>query len=240
MTETNLNRELIDTARTLVLALAIALVLRILLFQPNTIPSSSMEPGVRTGDYLLISKFDYGWSRHSVPLSPPLFEGRVFGQAPRRGDVVVFKLPRDTRQLYIKRVVGLPGDRVELRGGQVWVNGRALARRTLGRMEDPEAPGVVVAEVLETASGGRSYVTYDRGPHEAGDDFGPIVVPAGHYFMLGDNRDNSLDSRYWGFVPDSLVRGQPFLVYYSYAPDSSQPLSWLTRIRWKRLGDRIH
>src|SRR5262245_44989520 len=113
--------EVHETAKTLVLALLIALVLRTVLFQPNTIPSSSMEPGVRTGDYLLISKFDYGWSRQSIPFGPPLFHGRIFGRSPARGDIVVFKLPRDTSQLYIKRVIGLPGDRVRISAGRVIV-----------------------------------------------------------------------------------------------------------------------
>jgi len=227
-------RELIETGKTLLLGLLIALVLRTVLFQPNTIPSSSMEPGVRTGDYLLISKFDYGWSRHSIPFGPPLFEGRLFGRAPARGDVVVFKLPRDTSQLYIKRVIGLPGDRVALRGGQVFVNDRPLDRQVLGRTEDPEAPGVVVAEVRETAPDGRTYVTYDRAPGEMGDDFGPVVVPEGHYFMLGDNRDNSLDSR-WpdavgvGLVPAENLVGRARMTLMSWREGASvlKPWTWL-------------
>lgn len=227
-------RELTETGKTLVVALAIALVLRTVLFQPNTIPSSSMEPGVRTGDYLLISKFDYGWSRHSIPFGPPLFAGRLFGRAPVRGDVVVFKLPRDTGQLYIKRVIGLPGDRVALRGGQVVVNGSALPREVLGRTEDPEAPGVTVAEVRETAPDGRSYVTYDRGPGLPGDDVGPVVVPEGHYFMLGDNRDNSLDSR-WpaavgvGLVPAENLVGRARMALLSWRVGASvlKPWTWL-------------
>jgi signal peptidase I len=235
MTQTKFTHDLIETGRTLALALAIALALRIVLFQPNTIPSSSMEPGVRTGDYLLISKFDYGWSRHSVPLSPPLFEGRVAGRAPRRGDVVVFKLPRNTRQLYIKRVIGLPGDRVELRGGEVAVNGRPLARRSLGRTEDPEAPGVIVEQVRERAPDGRTYVTYDRGRDLAGDDFGPIAVPEGHYFMLGDNRDNSLDSRWPAaalgvdLVPAENLVGRARMVLLSWRAGASilKPWTWL-------------
>ncbi|WP_309091234.1 signal peptidase I [Phenylobacterium sp.] len=227
-------RELIDTGKTLLAGLLIALVLRTVLFQPNTIPSSSMEPGVRTGDYLLISKFDYGWSRHSIPLAPPLFDGRLFGRAPKRGDVVVFKLPRDASQLYIKRVIGLPGDRVALRGGQVLVNGRPLPRQVLGRTEDPEAPGVIVTEVRESAPDGRPYVTYDRGAGLPGDDVGPVVVPEGFYFMLGDNRDNSLDSR-WpeavgvGLVPDENLVGRARMVLLSWRLGAAvlKPWTWL-------------
>jgi signal peptidase I len=227
-------REAWDTLKTLLLALLIALVLRVVLFQPNTIPSSSMEPGVRTGDYLLISKFDYGWSRHSVPFSPPLPGGRLFGRPPERGDVVVFKLPRDIRELYIKRVIGLPGDTVEMRGGQVILNGRALPQQRLGVTEDPEAPGVTVQQVRETNADGRSYLTYDRGPGYEGDDFGPVVVPEGHYFMLGDNRDNSLDSR-WpqaigvGLVPADNVAGKARRVIVSWREGAAllKPWTWL-------------
>ncbi|MGA0605561.1 signal peptidase I [Phenylobacterium sp. VNQ135] len=227
-------RELWDTLKTLTLALLIALVLRVVLFQPNTIPSSSMEPGVRTGDYLLISKFDYGWSRHSVPFSPPLPAGRLFGRTPRRGDVVVFKLPRDVQQLYIKRVIGLPGDTVEVRGGQVIVNGRPLAQQRLGVVEDPEAPGVMVEQVRETNAEGRSYITYDRGQGYEGDDFGPVVVPEGRYFMMGDNRDNSLDSRWSeavgvGLVPADNLAGKARRVIVSWREGAAllKPWTWL-------------
>lgn len=230
----DLAREMQETGKTLVLALVVALALRTLLFQPNTIPSSSMEPGVRTGDYLLISKFDYGWSRHSIPFSPPLFEGRVLGRAPQRGDVVVFKLPRDVRQLYIKRVIGLPGDRVQLREGRVFVNGAALPQTLRGFTEDPEAPGVIVREVRETAPGRRAYLTYDRGPGYPGDDSGPLVVPVGHVFVLGDNRDNSLDSR-WpetvgvGLVPEENLVGRARMVLASWREGASvlKPWTWL-------------
>lgn len=226
--------EAVETARTVAWALLIALVLRVVLFQPNTIPSSSMEPGVRTGDYLLITKFDYGWSRHSIPLAPPLFQGRILARSPERGDVVVFKLPRDDRQLYIKRVIGLPGDTVELRDGLVRVNGRALRQEQMGRTEDPEAPGVTVTQVRETAPDGRSYVTYDRGAGGDGDDRATLVVPEGRYFMLGDNRDNSLDSR-WprdvgvGLVPAENLVGRARAVLLSWREGASilKPWTWL-------------
>ena len=108
--------ETLEIVKTVVLALLIALALRVILFQPNTIPSSSMEPNLLTGDYMLVSKFDYGWSRHSVPLSPPLPAGRLNGHLPQRGDVIVFRLPRDITQTYVKRVIGLPGDRIQVSG----------------------------------------------------------------------------------------------------------------------------
>jgi signal peptidase I len=238
--------EAIETARTVVYALLIALVLRVVLFQPNTIPSSSMEPGVRTGDYLLISKFDYGWSRQSFPLGPPLFRGRIFGRSPARGDVVVFKLPRDTRQLYIKRVIGLPGDRVQLRGGLVSVNGVAFPSVPLGQVTDPEGPDVTVTERRETAPDGRSYITYDRGPGREGDDTGVYVVPEGCYFMLGDNRDNSLDSR-WpsavgvGFVPAEDLVGRARFALISWREGASifKPWTWVMDLAPERFFRRL-
>ena len=116
-------RETVEVVKTVVVALAIALVLRVIFFQPFTIPSASMEPNLYEGDYIVVSKYAYGWSRHSIPFSPPLFPGRVFERAPHRGDIVVFKLPRDTKIDYIKRVIGLPGDRVQVKGGVVYING---------------------------------------------------------------------------------------------------------------------
>jgi signal peptidase I len=123
--------EFVEIVKTIVWALGIALVLRVLLFQPFTIPSASMEPALFEGDYIIVSKWSYGYSRHSIPFSPPLFDGRIAGAAPKRGDVVVFKLPRDDRTDYIKRVIGLPGDRVQVRDGALLINGQPVRRRSL-------------------------------------------------------------------------------------------------------------
>lgn len=218
-------RNLIDTAKAVVTALLIALVLRTVLFQPFTIPSGSMEPALRSGDYVVVSKFAYGWSRWSMPLGPPLFKGRLFGRDPARGDVVVFRLPRDTSIDYIKRVVGLPGDRVQMKGGAVFVNGAPLPSRVLGPGTDPDEPQVAVIRRWETQSGGRGYVTLDRGFSD-GDDTGVFLVPEDAYFVMGDNRDNSADSR-WprqtgvGFVPaENLVgRAEVILAGWPLRPE---------------------
>ena len=223
-----------DLLTTLAAALGIALVLRVVLFEPFTIPSESMEPGLRTGDYIVISKFDYGWSRHSIPLGLPLFKGRVLAaRAPKRGDVVVFKLPRDPREAWIKRVIGLPGDRVRFQGGTIFVNDRPIRQTDGGHARDPGSPEITVQRKYEHRPDGRAYVTFDRGPFHEGDDTETLRVPDGHYLMIGDNRDNSLDGR-WpgsvgvGFVPAENVVGQARFVLLSWRGASIlKPWTWL-------------
>lgn len=227
-------REAVEIARTLASALGVALVLRVALFQPFTIPSSSMEPGLVTGDYVLVSKFAYGWSRASFPFDPPLFTGRVLGRRPARGDVVVFRLPRDPKQTWIKRVIGLPGDRVQVLGGRVFVNGRPLPRAELGAGRDHDDPGRTVSQVRERQPNGRSYVTYAGANGGAGDETDVYVVPAGSYFVMGDNRDNSLDSRFpaevgVGFLPEANIIGKAEVVLVSWRQGSAllKPWTWL-------------
>lgn len=233
-TKPSLRSEFRETLVTLGCALAIALVLRVILFQPVTIPSASMEPTVQEGDYVVVSKFDYGWSRASIPLNPPLPAGRLFSRAPRRGDVVVFRLPRDGKLNYIKRIIGLPGDRIQIVGGTVLVNGVPLRRTPLDRIADPTSPEVTVTRVRETNAEGRSYITFDRGPDQDGDDTEAYRVPQGCYFMLGDNRDNSLDSR-WpsaigvGLVPARNLVGQARFILLSWRQGAAvfKPWTWL-------------
>jgi len=235
-----LGREILDIARTVGLALTTALALRIVLFQPFTIPSSSMEPGLVTGDYIVVSKLAYGWSRASLPLNPPLFEGRLLERKARRGDVVVFRLPRDPSQTWIKRVIGLPGDRVQVRGGQVFVNGQALAQTAIGLTWDHDAPDRRVLAAEERAPDGRRYVTYDGGPGQPGDDTDVYVVPPGQYFVMGDNRDNSLDGRFprelgVGLLPAENLVGRAKVVLLSWRPGASilKPWTWLD-LQWDR------
>lgn len=240
-----LRTEAVEIAKTVGAALLIALVLRVVVFQPFTIPSSSMEPGLRTGDYVVISKWSYGWSRASLPFLPPLAgDGaqRLFAHPPQRGDVIVFRLPRDTSQVYVKRLIGLPGDRVQVRGGTVFVNGVAIPQQPAGFTEDPEAPGRRVLQVLEPRPDGRRYVTYDAGPSHDGDDTGVYVVPQGQYFFMGDNRDNSLDSRWTraeqgvDFVPAENLIGKAQLIMVSWNEGASvlKPWTWLN-LRASRL-----
>ena len=227
-------REAVDIARTLAVAMALALIVRIVLFQPFTIPSSSMEPGLVTGDYVVVSKFAYGWSNASLPFNPPIARGRLLGRSPARGDVVVFRLPRDPTEAWIKRVIGLPGDTVQVRGGQVFVNGQPIRRQSLGTTQDHDAPGRRVLAVRETLENGRTYITYDGGFGRPGDNTGVYRVPAGHYFMMGDNRDNSLDSRWPGAVgvgllPAENIIGRAEIVLASWEPGAGlfKPWTWL-------------
>ena len=211
-------KEFIEIVKTVAYALGIALVLRVLLFQPFTIPSASMEPNLYQGDYIIVSKYSYGWSKHSIPFSPPLFDGRILGKAPTRGDIIVFKLPRDPNVDYIKRLIGLPGDKVQVRGGVVYINGKALERKELpSALVDTGYGTIRAGRFEETNPEGRKYATQDYGPDSDADNTGVYTVPAGCYFFMGDNRDNSLDSRFDPGV--SAFKTGPGTCKWDYAND---------------------
>jgi len=203
-----------------------------------------MEPSLLEGDYIIVSKYSYGFSRHSIPLGLPLFSGRVFGRVPHRGDVVVFKLPRDGHTDYIKRVVGLPGDRVQLKKGILYLNGLAVSRRPLPSIITDSGYGFArtVERFEETLPNGRRYVTYDYGTDGDLDNTGVYFVPKGRYFMLGDNRDNSLDSRVpkaigVGFVPYENLVGRAEFILLSWNKDAEflKPWTWFTDARPDRV-----
>ncbi len=227
-------RELIETVRVVGIGLLAATAIQTSLYQPFTIPSSSMEPGLVTGDYVVVSKFAYGWSRASLPFNPPLPEGRLFGRQAERGDVVVFRRPSAPQQTWVKRVIGLPGDRVQVMGGTVFINGRAVPRTPLDVVNDHDLPERRVLQVRETLPDGRQYLTYDGGSGLPGDDTDVFVVPQGQYFMMGDNRDNSLDSRWPGTVgvgllPADNIVGKARIVVASWKPGAGlfKPWTWL-------------
>jgi signal peptidase I len=225
-------RGLFEWAKSLSLALLLFLVVRAFLVEPFKIPSGSMEGTLLVGDFLFVNKLVYG---AEVP-----FTGRRLPafRHPKLGDVVVFQWPEDPTKDFVKRLVGMPGDTVAMRDGVLFRNGRAQDERYVTHTEPNADPAGEEFRwqrkfLVSRANARPSY-------HPSRNNWGPLVVPAQHYFMLGDNRDNSLDSRYWGFVADSLVRGSPMVVYYSYAPDTNVAFDWLTRVRWTRLGERVH
>ena len=179
-----------------------------------------MIPTLLVGDYLFVSKYTYGYSRFSLPLGLPLIPDRIFSKAPERGDVVVFKLPRDNKTDYIKRVVGLPGDHIQVKDGILYIDDQAVPRRQIEDYvpEDapPDAPGI--PQFIETLPNGRSYHVLDATPNGTLDNTGVYTVPAGHYFMMGDNRDNSLDSRVLtqvGYVPEENLVGRAEFLFFS-------------------------
>jgi len=241
--------EVLELVKTIVYALLIALVLRVVLFQPFTIPSASMEPTLLEGDYIIVSKFAYGWSRHSIPFSPPIFHGRIFGHEPHRGDIVVFKLPRDGHTDYIKRLVGLPGDRIQVKQGVLYINDKAVPRTRLSAVEMQSAFGGLhtVDRYQETlADTGKTYTTFSFGPDGEVDNTGVYVVPRGNYFMMGDNRDNSVDSRYppetgVGFVPAENLVGRAEVILFSWEEGASlfKPWTWFLNARMSRFGERL-
>jgi signal peptidase I len=208
-------QEVVEIVKTVVYALLIALVLRILLFQPFTIPSASMEPTLLEGDYIIVSKYSYGYSRHSIPFSPPIFHGRIFERTPKRGDIIVFKLPRDGHTDYIKRLIGLPGDRIQVKGGVLFINGKQLPRRPLGPVAIDAGYGFIrqAMQFEETMPNGRHYTTFDFGPDGDLDNTGVFIVPQDHYFFMGDNRDNSTDyiKRLIGLPGDEITVRQGVL-----------------------------
>ena len=234
--------EFAEIVKTIVFALLIAFVLRVLLFQPFTIPSASMEPNLYEGDYIVVSKWSYGYSKHSIPFSPPLFDGRILGKDPTRGDIVVFKLPRDNKTDYIKRVIGLPGDKIQMIANKLYINGVPVKDVVIGEAEAADVFGPrSVVKVRETLPNGKSFDSQDFGPGGDLDDTGVYEVPAGHYFMMGDNRDNSIDSRVEqsagvGFVPAQNLVGKAQIIAFSWEPGASlfNPVSWFTKIRPSR------
>jgi signal peptidase I len=226
-----------EVIKTVFFALLIALFLRVLIFQPFTIPSASMEPNLYEGDYIVVTKFSYGYSRHSIPFSPPFFSGRVLDRAPQRGDIAVFKTPHDNRTDLIKRVIGMPGDTIQMKEGLLYINGKQVPRQPMGTFKEDIGEGYVrdVARFRETLPNGRSYMTNDFGTDGQLDSTDAFVVPAGHYFMMGDNRDNSADSRVSpeaggvGYLPAENLVGHAQVVLFAWNKGSSlfKPWTWL-------------
>jgi signal peptidase I len=249
-----------------ILTLAIcAWVLRSLVVQPFNIPSGSMLPTLYIGDYLLVAKWPYGYSQFSFPFHVPAISGRILSRLPHRGDVVVFHHPDENEDL-IKRVIGLPGDTIALSDGRLILNGHAIRQRKLPPFRMPisanspcraipparpvEIAGggesyCVYPALLETLPGGPSYTILDQVDHGEADDFGPVRVPAGHVFLMGDNRDDSLDSRFApfeggiGMVPVDNLIGRALVTFWSTDGSVSyfKPWTWFIALRARRFGN---
>ncbi|MGH7539220.1 MAG: signal peptidase I [Gemmatimonadales bacterium] len=219
--------------RSLGMALVLFLIVKTFCFEAFQIASGSMTHTLLSGDFLFVNKVVYG-----API--PGTRARLPGfRVPRRGDVIVFAYPRDPRQDYVKRVIGTPGDTVAMRQGEVEVNGQGLAEPYAQRI-DPKNDVTSSDFEWQRAHYAASSEDDRRRYQPSRDTWGPLVVPAGKYFVLGDNRDDSSDSRYWGFVDASAVKGRTLLVYFSYDREAHDALPWLTDIRWSRLGSLIH
>lgn len=231
-----------ESVRVIVHALIIALVIRTFLFQPFNIPSGSMKETLLVGDYLFVSKYSYGYSHYSIPFSPPIFSGRIFASPPERGDVAVFRLPKDDSTDYIKRVIGLPGDHIRMIDGLLHINGEPVKRERIDDfIETEETPRATrVKRWQETLPNGVSYTTLDLIDNGFYDNTQEYVVPPGHYFMMGDNRDNSTDSRVLsqvGYVPFENFVGKAQLIFFSVEEGERawQIWMWPWTVRWNRL-----
>ncbi len=237
-----------DILKTILLAVAITLVFRMVAWQPFNIPSGSMRPNLLVGDFLVVSKFEYGYSKASLvyPFTRLPIDGRIFAGSPERGDVVVFKNSRDRNRDYIKRVIGLPGDEVQTVNGTLYLNGKKITRELVGN-ETVRCAGYqsLAATYREALPNGISYTIQEcNGNNYRLDNVGPYVVPEGHFFMMGDNRDNSQDSRtpMVGMVPADQIVGKAQRLVFSVDGAESriwQVWKWPSAIRFDRIFDPV-
>jgi signal peptidase I len=228
MEEPSMIKGWIRQLKPILCALGLVLIVRTVVAEPYRVPSPSMVPTLLIGDQLIGAKFAYGYSQYSSPIGlMPDFSGRLFDRAPERGDVVVFRLPRDPATTYVKRLIGLPGDRIQMQAGRLYINDVLVPRRAIGTFDN-------AILYLETLPNGREHELIEISDHEQHDDTPEFLVPARHYFMMGDNRDNSLDSRIApeqggvGFVPEENLVARADLLLMSRDPT----VGWLDIARW--------
>lgn len=233
------------TVYTIVVAICIALLIRMFAFEPFNIPSTSMVPGLLVGDFLFVSKYSYGYSSKSTVMGFLPINGRIFSKMPERGDVVVFKLPRDPSTDYIKRVIGLPGDNIQMRNGILYINGGPVHRDKLAQpiQQDQSSIRENTADYVEIFDNGNSHIIREMGDNLRLDNTDVFTVPPGHYFFMGDNRDNSQDSRTnnVGFVPEDNLVGRAEFLFFSIDEGTHfmEFWKWPTSVRWGRLFKKI-
>ena len=235
---------LFDTIKTVFYAIVIAVIIRTVLFEPFKIPSGSMYSTLYVGDFLFVSKYSYGYSKHSMPFSLPLFNGRIFGADPERGDVVVFKFPQDNRTDYIKRVVGLPGDKIKLESGRLFINGKMVEREQIEDfvIRDKFGNAERYRQYNETLPNGKVHKILEVSDSQHEDDMVEVEVPQDSFFVMGDNRDRSDDSRVnVGFVPSENLVGKARFLFFSHDHDIPwyKIYAWPKKIRWSRLFNNI-
>lgn len=232
--------------KTAILAVLLALFIRTFFFEPFNIPSGSMLPTLQIGDYLFVSKTSYGYSKYSFPFGLADFEGRMMDEKPVRGDVIVFKLPSRPSIDYIKRLVGMPGDTIQVKRGRLYINDKIVHREPVGlkRVSSPEGYNENVMEYIETLPGGAMHTIYEESDSAPLDDTEIFTVPDNHYFFMGDNRDNSQDSRVQdlvGYVPEINLVGRAQILFFSIDETASifKPWTWPGAIRYNRIFDSI-
>ncbi len=247
MSKKNNKEEISEFAKTAIIAVLLAMIIRTFLYEPFNIPSGSMFPTLKVGDYLFVSKPAYGYSKHSFPFGLASFEGRITEDEPERGDVAVFKLPSNTSIDYIKRVIALPGETVQVTNGRLYINGELVEREAVGIVEerdDPSFPPTRLIEYVETLPGGIMHSIYEETDNGDLDNTPIYTVPERHYFLMGDNRDNSQDSRVEslvGFVPIENFVGRAEILFFSVDEEAQlfNPLTWFKNIRYNRILDKI-
>jgi signal peptidase I len=236
-----------ELGKTAVIALLLAVLIRSFLYEPFNIPSGSMMPTLLVGDYLFVSKRDYGYSKYSFPFGIIPIQDRMWtGSTPERGDIIVFKLPTDPRIDYIKRIIGMPGDKIQTINGRLYINDVMVDRQPVNyeRVDWGNGSEMTVMRYIETLPGGITHSIYEESDAKELDNTGPFVVPPGHYFGMGDNRDNSRDSRVQdlvGFIPLRNIVGRADVIFFSTNGTAGllEVWKWPWTIRFDRLFDRI-
>ena len=241
-----MKEKIIENLKTLFYALVLAIIIRSFFFQPFYIPSSSMEPNLQVGDRLFVSKYEYGYSRHSLPFSPKITEGRIFAKQPNRGDVIVFKTPADNRTDYIKRLIGLPGDKIQIINGEVFLNDKKITRKSIKFNQQIHCGNEIIdvqafEEILPNQK--KHIVVYRRDGSIKNTDI--FIVPNNHYFFMGDNRDCSKDSRFLssvGYVSFINLVGKAQIIFFSSDKRKGnffQFWKWNNSLRFKRFFKNI-